>query len=134
MATDQNQYYYALGRRKTAIATVRLFPGKGESTVNTKTFEQYFPTKAEQVKLVRVFEAAELKPSDFHFTAKVMGSGVNGQLEAVRHAIARALVVMNPDLKTMIKRAGFMTRDPRMVERKKPGLRKARRSEQYSKR
>lgn len=135
MATEAtNKYYYALGRRKTAVATVRLYPGKGESTVNDKALNVYFPTSAEQVKLLRVFEAAELPVKDYYFTARVAGSGVNGQLEAIRHGLARAMSKMNPDLKTKVKKVGYITRDPRMVERKKPGLRKARRSEQYSKR
>lgn len=132
--TPLKKYHYAYGRRKTAVATVRLFSGEGQSTVNDVAFDKLYPGKVEQVMASRPFSVAGLNPTDFHFTAMIKGSGSMGQLQALVHGLAKAIVVMDPDLKSPLKKQGMMTRDPRMVERKKPGLRKARKAEQYSKR
>ncbi len=128
------KYFYAVGRRKTASATVRVFPGKGDSTINDKPAKEVYSGKIEQGLLFQPFKAADLDIKEYHITAKVKGSGTSSQLDAIRLGISRALVVMNPELKKPLKAAGLMTRDPRMVERKKPGLHKARKAEQYSKR
>jgi small subunit ribosomal protein S9 len=128
------KYHYALGRRKTAVATVRLFESAGVSTVNDKEFSVLYPHKHELDEVVEVFKAVELKFGDFHFTAKVKGSGPKSQLEAVKLGLARAVIEMDPTFKPTLKKFGLVTRDPRMVERKKPGLHKARRAEQFSKR
>lgn len=128
------KYHYALGRRKTAVATVRLFESAGESMVNDKQANEAFPGEYNQHLLTEPFKVADLDPKKFHVTVKVKGSGKSAQLGAVRHALARALVKMDENLKKPLKKAGLMTRDPRMVERKKPGLHKARKAEQFSKR
>ncbi len=127
-------YYYALGRRKTATATVRIFAEPGDSVINEKKVDEVYPHQHEQLKLELPFTTAELDPKQYHFTVKVKGSGQKAQLDAIQHAISRAIVVMDPTLKPSLKKEGLLTRDPRMVERKKPGLRKARRAEQFSKR
>lgn len=129
-----SNYTYTIGRRKTATATVRLYEGKGESMINGKSLSEVYPSKIEQVQLLAPFATLEKQSDDFYFTAKVTGSGPQSQLQAIRHGIARALAKLDPQDKKALKVAGFITRDPRMVERKKPGLRKARKSEQYSKR
>jgi small subunit ribosomal protein S9 len=127
-------YHYAVGRRKTATATVRLYEVAGESTINGKPMAEYMPGKVNEFKLQGVLKSAELDPKQFFMTVKVSGSGKSAQLNAIQHGIARAITKMNPELKRLLKVAGFITRDPRMVERKKPGLHKARKAEQFSKR
>lgn len=134
MAEKTEKYAYALGRRKTSSANVRLYAGKGDSVINEKPATKYTQGKVYDVRIERVFEAAGLKLSDFHFTSKTNGGGYAGQVGALQLALARAIVGMFPDKKKALKTEGFMTRDPRMVERKKTGLRKARKQEQYSKR
>jgi len=129
-----NTYHYAIGRRKTSTATVRMYAKAGASTINGKPLEEVLPSHTLQTQLLVPFITANLKPGDFHFTVKSKGGGVKGQLGAIRLAIARSLVKMDPDLKKPLKKQGLLTRDPRMVERKKPGLRKARKAEQFSKR
>lgn len=129
-----NNYKYALGRRKTSTATVRLFDQAGVSTVNEKPIDQAFASQADQVKLMQPFRVVELQPNQYSFSAKVRGGGVQSQLEAVRHAISRCLSQESEEFHKALKQAGLLTRDPRMVERKKTGRRKARKSEQYSKR
>lgn len=128
------KYYYGLGRRKTSTATVKVFEGAGENKVNEKTLEQVYPVEVDRVKLLMPFSTAGLKATEFNFVAKVNGGGTSSQLEAIRHGITRALMEMNPEFRKPLKTAGFVTRDPRMVERKKAGHLKARKSEQYSKR
>jgi small subunit ribosomal protein S9 len=134
MATKAETYYYAIGRRKTASATVRLYRVAGESQVNGEAFAKFFPTNVQMVSLNKVFTTAQLEPKDYSFTVKVKGSGKASQLSAIKLGLARAMVKMDPALKKPLKTAGLMTRDPRMVERKKPGLHKARKAEQFSKR
>jgi len=129
-----DKYFVGTGRRKTAIARVRLYT-KGDKTieVNGMAFEKYFPTKILQLNALASLD--KMKSMDrFKITITVRGGGVNSQAEAVRHGIARALVVFNADYRKRLRKAGFLTRDPRMKERKKPGLKRARRAPQWSKR
>jgi small subunit ribosomal protein S9 len=125
-------YNYALGRRKTAVATVRLYQAAGESTVNGKKLEEFVPNPHQRQELLQPLTVAQLE--NVYFTAKVKGSGPMSQIDAIKLALARAVVSLNPEVKKSLKEEKLLTRDPRMVERKKPGLRKARRAEQYSKR
>lgn len=131
---DKNKYVYTKGRRKTAVATLRLYSEKGISVVNETEFEKAYDDAYYQKLILAPFKAAGLDSKNYMFTAKVSGSGFNAQAEAIRHALARAIVKMDPELRKPVKAAGFLTRDPRMVERKKTGLHKARKAEQYSKR
>lgn len=131
---SESKYFYALGRRKTSVATVRLYNTGGKSKVNDKDFEKAYIHDYEQRKIMQPFETAGLKTKDFYFTAVTKGGGKISQITAIQLGIARAIVKFNPDLKTLLKKEGLLTRDPRMVERKKTGLKKARKAEQYSKR
>lgn len=130
--TKTPTYYYSYGRRKTSIATVRIFNSKGENQVNSLTLKQYFPLKADQRGILEPFKVIEAK--DFYFTSKVSGGGKKSQLEAIRLGVAKALVKFNAEYKQPLRKAGLLTRDDRMVERKKTGLVKARKAPQYSKR
>ena len=126
-------YHYARGRRKEAIATVRLYPGKGEIVVGDKTAAEYFNNES----LMTVIEApVKLAGQDgqLRISLHLQGGGMRGQADAARLAIARALNVMSTDLRPTLKKAGFLTRDPREKERMKPGLKKARKASQFSKR
>jgi small subunit ribosomal protein S9 len=131
---SDNKYYYALGRRKTSVATVRLYNVAGKSKLNESEFEKIYSSAHEQRNVMLPFEVAGLKAKDFFFTAVAKGGGKISQLNAVQLGIARAIVKFNPELKGLLKKEGLLTRDPRMVERKKTGLKKARKAEQYSKR
>ena len=124
---------YATGKRKDAVARVWLKPGAGKITVNSKDFAQYFARPVLQMLLKQPLQAAN-RLSQFDITATVSGGGLSGQAGAVRHGISKALTYYEPDLRTVLKRSGFLTRDPRVVERKKYGRVKARRSFQFSKR
>jgi len=123
----------ATGRRKTAVARVYLSKGKGNITVNKKDYKDFFPTTILQGKVQQAFAATETKDS-FDVKVNVYGGGITGQAEAVRHAIARALVKISEDNKPLLKVDSLLTRDPRMVERKKSGQPKARKKFQFSKR
>lgn len=123
----------ALGRRKTAVARVYLSKGKGVITVNNKTAAEVFPTDVLQSKLVQPFALTDTV-GKYNVSVNVSGGGINGQVEAIRLGISRALVEIAEDNKTLLKEEGLMTRDPRMVERKKPGQPKARKKFQFSKR
>lgn len=128
------RFFEAIGRRKTAVARVRLFT-RGEKIflINEKSCQSYFPTLELQQIAQGAFE--KMKCLDkFRVSVKVRGGGYHAQAEAVRHGIARALVLFNPDFKKRLKRVGFLTRDPRMRERKKFGLKRARRAPQWQKR
>lgn len=127
-------YYFAVGRRKTATARVRYHKkGQGEITVNGKTLEQYFPTAAlQKVAAGPITLANGLK--DASLTIKVNGGGKESQAASVRLGIARVLLIVDPVLKSALRSAGYLTRDPRKKERKKPGLKRARRAPQWSKR
>lgn len=126
-------YNYGTGRRKTAVARVFLKPGKGEVSVNGKTLEEYFErSTARQIVMQPLVLLQQENKFDLYIT--VSGGGKSGQAGAVRHGLARALEEYNPDFRPEMKKAGYMTRDSRMVERKKYGKPKARKSDQYSKR
>ncbi len=122
-----------VGRRKQAIVRVRLMPGSGKFTLNGKSLEQYFPNKVHQ-QLIREPLTTVDKPESFDIFANLRGGGISGQAGALRLAIARALIEVEPDDRPPLKKAGFLTRDPRVKERKKYGLKKARKAPQYSKR
>lgn len=123
----------ATGRRKTSVAQVRLSRGEGTWNINDKPLESYFPTMAMRVRVLGPLREVELE-GRYDIVARLQGGGTTGQIDALRLAIARALVEIDPELRTPLKKAGFLTRDPRKVERKKYGLKKARRAPQYTKR
>ena len=134
MPKDSDKVITAIGRRKTAVAQVKLTPGSGKVTVNDKPLDGYF------AGLVR-FQRAAISPfetvkvvSQYDVSASVAGGGVMAQAEAIRHGIARALASIDGNFKALVKKEGFLTRDDRMVERKKPGKAKARKSFQWTKR
>ena len=127
------KYHYAKGRRKTAVAGVRIFEGKGEILVNNKPFKEYFPLEMDRKIIFEPLKTVEMDDK-VYFTLRIVGGGVKGQRDAAVHALARALVKFNEELKPALKAKGFMTRDDRMVERKHTGFVKARKSPQYSKR
>ncbi|MFH1401876.1 MAG: 30S ribosomal protein S9 [Parcubacteria group bacterium] len=129
----QGKYYESIGRRKTAIARVRLFLGESAFLINGKTLEQYFLDANLQRLVKDVLNKMECADK-FSVFAKVKGGGINAQAEAIRHGIARTLLVFDPDFRKKLKKSGFLTRDPRMRERKKFGLKRARRAPQWSKR
>lgn len=129
----KDRYQFATGRRKTAVANIRLFSGKGENVVNKKPFTTYFSNSIQQNLVVKPLEIAGLA-TDFYFTATVNGGGINAQSEALRHGLAQALAALDGDLRKILKKNAFLTRDDRKKERKKPGLRGARRSPQWAKR
>ena len=134
-ALKKKVQYWGTGRRKKAIARVRLIPsGTGAITINKRTIDEYFGG-LEVMKLV-VRQPLELTETaaKYDIAVNVIGGGPSGQAGAIRHGIARALVIAEPELKPQIKAAGFLTRDPRMKERKKYGLKKARKAPQFSKR
>ncbi len=125
--------FYGTGRRKDAVARVFLRPGEGKMTINNKSVEDYFGRKTLQIVARQPLELTGAG-SRFDVMAKVLGGGVSGQAGAVKLGIARALIEADPNLRPVLKKAGFLTRDPRMKERRKYGLKKARRAPQYSKR
>lgn len=127
-------YFYGLGRRKAATARARLFAGKGTVTINDKTASEYFSENKTMVAEITDPLALVNKQKDFDITVKVSGGGLAGQVDAIKLAIAKALTVGHADLRTTLKKAEFLRRDPREKERKKYGLRSARKREQYSKR
>lgn len=127
------KYFEGIGRRKTTTARVRVYEGKSASTVNDKPFDEYFGDKRLSADLLKPISVAGLD-GKVYFTAKVNGGGTTGQLDAITHGIGRALVNMNPELKAELRKAGYVTRDPRMVERKKYNQPKARKKSQFSKR
>jgi small subunit ribosomal protein S9 len=131
---EASRYTEAIGRRKTAAARVRLTPASRNTvTVNTKTLNSYFKTEALQ-KTVKDAFAISGTAERYSVSARVEGGGQHAQAEAVRHGISRALVAIDPELRKPLKKAGYLKRDPRSKERKKFGLRKARRAPQWSKR
>ena len=131
--TPGGKYFYANGRRKTSIATVRLYKGAGVITVNNKPITEYFDLKT-LIGLIKSPLKLTGSENKYDITAKVSGGGTASQASAIRHGIARALVEADPLNKHTIKVAGMLTRDPRTKERKKPGLKRARRAPQFSKR
>ena len=125
--------YLGTGKRKTSVARVILRPGDGATWVNGRTLEEYFPRSVWQTIAVSPLKVAGVE-GQYDLRVRVHGGGPSGQAGAVRHGIARALVEADPNLRVPLKRAGFLTRDARIVERKKAGLHKARRAPQFSKR
>jgi small subunit ribosomal protein S9 len=122
-----------IGRRKKSIARIYLTKGKGKVTVNDKDYKEYFPTMPLQYKVTQAFAATD-NVNKFDVSANIVGGGVAGQVEALRLAISRALVELDEENKPALKAEGLMTRNPKMVERKKPGQKKARKKFQFSKR
>jgi small subunit ribosomal protein S9 len=122
-----------LGRRKTSVARVYLTKGKGNVTVNKRDYKEFFPVSVLQSKIHQPFELTDTV-NQYDVTVNVAGGGINGQVEAIRLGISRALVKIDEENKPLLKAEGLMTRDPRMVERKKPGQPKARKKFQFSKR
>ncbi|HUY76215.1 MAG TPA: 30S ribosomal protein S9 [Ktedonobacterales bacterium] len=134
LAESKRAYFYGTGRRKTAVARVRLYPGgDGTITVNGREVNQYFGRDV-LVMLVRTPLHLLEQGGQFDVSARVIGGGVSGQAGAVRHGIARALVRADEENKPVMRRGGMLTRDPRMKERKKYGLKRARKAPQYTKR
>ncbi len=130
----RHSYLYAVGRRKTAIARTRLYKkGEGKIVINEKKLETYFPT-SELQNIVKQPIVAVGKLKELDFSIKVHGGGIKGQAEAVRHGISRSLLLLEKDLRKTLKPLGYIKRDPRKKERKKPGLKRARRAPQFSKR
>ena len=130
---DKENTYYATGRRKTAIARTWLKPGNGKIVVNNRPVDEYFSVKSAKVDMLQPLVLTNMIES-FDIRVSVIGGGVSGQAGAIRHGITRALVLMNPELRTQLKRAGFIRRDPRVKERKKYGQKGARARYQFSKR
>ena len=125
--------YDATGRRKSSVARVRLVPGEGNIIINDRELTKYFGLKTLELIIKQPLEATETV-GKYDVLANVVGGGISGQAGAIRHGIARALLQVDPDFRLALKRAGLLTRDARMVERKKPGLKKARKASQFSKR
>jgi small subunit ribosomal protein S9 len=123
----------ATGRRKTSIARVFLRPGKGSLRINNRTLQEYFGRETARMIVLQPFQVTQTA-GNFDIEVNVDGGGNSGQAGAIRHGITRALMEFNPDLRSSLKKAGFVTRDPRAVERKKYGRHKARKRPQYSKR
>jgi small subunit ribosomal protein S9 len=132
MATDTEKYW-GTGKRKSSVARVRLFDGEGAITVNSRGLEDYFPRETLRMIINQPFEVTSTI-GQYHADVNVFGGGVAAQAVAVRHGITRALLIANPELRPVLKKAGFITRDSREVERKKYGRHKARKRPQYSKR
>lgn len=133
-AQSGNRYFYGVGRRKSSVARVRLYPGQGNISVNNRTVPDYFgardvylTTMSEPLRLVNLLDR-------FDMQIRVTGGGLTGQSEAIRHAIARALTEFDSELRPALKQAGMLTRDARVKERKKVGLKRARKAPQYTKR
>jgi small subunit ribosomal protein S9 len=129
-----NSYFYGLGRRKSATASARLFSGKGTITINGKISEDYFSGNTSLLAKLTDPLALIGKQKDYDVSIVVKGGGLSGQVDAIRLAISKAISVMNEDLRSTLKKAGLLKRDPREKERKKYGLRSARKKEQFSKR
>ena len=130
---DSKPYYYGTGRRKHSVARVRMYPGTGKITINGRDIDEYFGL--ETLKLI-VRQPMEITNTlgRFDIVCTVAGGGVSGQAGAIRHGLARALLGVSEDYRPLLKKAGLLTRDPRMKERKKYGLKAARRAPQFSKR
>ena len=127
------QYYEGIGRRKTSSARVRIMTGNGQFIINDKQAADYFPRLRDMEKIMAPLLAAEME-GRFDISVKVQGGGITGQAGAVCHGLARALLKMDPELRPVMRAGGFLTRDARMKERKKPGLKRARKAPTYTKR
>ena len=133
MYTSANPYFYGTGRRKKSVARVRVYPGTGMITINGKDINEYFGLETMNLIVNQPFEVTGTA-GKFDVVATVVGGGFSGQAGAIRHGLSRALVLADEANKAPLKAAGFLTRDPRMKERKKYGLKAARRASQFSKR
>ena len=130
---EKGKYIFATGRRKTAVANVRVFGGKGEVNINRKPLEVYFYHGIYRDTIMKPFQLTGLA-NDFHFNATINGGGIIAQAQALQHGIAQAIASMGDDFRKVLKKNGLLTRDDRKKERKKPGLRGARRAPQWAKR
>ena len=130
---DSNPYFYGTGRRKKSVARVRVYPGTGKITINDRSIDDYFGLETLKL-IVRQPLALTGTTEKFDIVCRVNGGGVTGQAGAIRHGLSRALLRYDEALRPALKKAGFLTRDPRMKERKKYGLKGARRAPQFSKR
>ena len=133
MYESAKPYFYGTGRRKKSVARVRVYPGTGSIIVNGKTIDEYFGLETMNLIVNQPFEVTGTA-GKFDIVCTVAGGGVTGQAGAIRHGVARALLQFNAELRPALKKAGYLTRDPRMKERKKHGLKAARRAPQFSKR
>ncbi len=133
MYTSAKPYFYGTGRRKSSVARVRLYPGSGTVTVNGRDIDDYFGLETLKLIINQPFVLTGTE-GKFDVVVNVRGGGISGQAGAVRHGIARALLLADESYRAILKKAGFLTRDPRMKERKKYGLKAARRASQFSKR
>ena len=133
MYTSAKPYFYGTGRRKSSVARVRLYPGTGSITINGRDVEEYFGLETLNLIMNQPFGVTNTV-GKFDVVVNVKGGGVSGQAGAIRHGIARALLLADETYRPALKKAGFLTRDPRMKERKKYGLKAARRASQFSKR
>jgi small subunit ribosomal protein S9 len=130
---EKKNIIWTTGRRKTAVARVRMLPGSGTITVNERTLEDYFPRPTSRMRILEPFEATETV-GQYDVLVSVEGGGIAAQADAVRHGISRALITATETLRPTLRKGGMLTRDPREVERKKYGRHKARKRPQYSKR
>ena len=130
---DTKPYFYGTGRRKSSVARVRILPGTGAITINGRDIDDYFGLETLKLIVRQPLEATETL-GQFDLIVKVGGGGVSGQAGAIRHGLSRALLQVSDEYRPILKAAGFLTRDPRMKERKKYGLKAARRAPQFSKR
>jgi small subunit ribosomal protein S9 len=130
---SEQAYFYGTGRRKTSVARVRLLPGSGTVLINGKRLEEAFPRLAHQFFILEPLKVTNTLDK-YNVVVKVEGGGVSGQAGAIRHGIARALLVADESLRPVLRRYGLLTRDPRVKERKKYGLKRARKAPQYTKR
>ncbi len=128
------QYFEGIGRRKEATARVRIMSGSGQFTVNGKPLNEYFNRLGDAEAILKSFEATGQDSNTFDVTVVVKGGGVTGQADSVKLGLARALVKINPDFVHSLRKVGLLTRDPRVKERKKPGLKRARKAPTYTKR
>ena len=133
MYTSAKPYFYGTGRRKSSVARVRLYPGSGKITINNRDVDDYFGLETLKLIINQPFGVTNTA-GKYDIVANVNGGGISGQAGAIRHGISRALCKANPELRETLKKNGFLTRDPRMKERKKYGLKAARRAPQFSKR
>ena len=133
MYTSAKPYFYGTGRRKSSIARVRLYPGTGAITINGRDIDEYFGIDTLKYIVRQPLELTQTT-GKFDIVCKVVGGGISGQAGALRHGISRALQLADENYRPLLKKAGFLTRDPRMKERKKYGLKGARRAPQFSKR
>ena len=133
MYTSAKPYFYGTGRRKSSVARVRIYPGTGKITINGRDIDDYFGLETLKLIINQPFGVTGTE-AKFDIVANVRGGGISGQAGAIRHGVSRALLLADESYRPLLKKAGFLTRDPRMKERKKYGLKAARRASQFSKR